>query len=45
MAAEKSICFLEIPNLPTSSHKPLEFMFSKWLFGNVKVIYRSFQKS
>ena len=45
MAAGKLIRFMEIPNLPTSPQQPLEFMFSKWPFGKVKVVYWSFQKS
>ena len=32
-------------DLPTSPQQPLEFLFSKWLFGKVKIVYRSFQKS
>ena len=34
-----------IPNSPTSPYQPLEFMFPKWPFGKIKVVYRSFQKS
>ena len=49
MAAGKLIRFVEIPDLPndlpTSPQQPLEFLFSKWLFGKVKIVYRSFQKS
>ena len=45
MAAGKLIRFVEIPDLPTFPQQPLEFLFSKWPFGKVKVVYRSFQKS
>jgi len=44
MAAGKSIRFVEIPDLPTSPHQPLEFAFPKQPFGKAKVVYLSFQK-
>ena len=45
MAADRSMRFVELPDLPASPHQPSGFVFTKCLFGKAKVVHRSFQES